>query len=470
MNRALILFFFFVSMQTIFSPDSSGQSGDAGIDTVLKKIAVEKDDNLRIDIIYSSLVFIGETNPLLGLKYAKSLFDYSQKNKDNIAEAYAMSYTGKMYAVSGNLEKGLEYALKGKEMAEKTGNEKLLAISNSLLGLIYKSLSNFPKAISVYTTSVAAAEKANYKPAQVWGFQNLADCYLAINQVDSALMYAQKDYELCQRIKYYDFFSYTFINLGVIHGKMGNTAVALGYFDMAIQESYKSKSPRQLNWALTAKAQYFHAINQNDSGIFYAKQAIAAVQNTEFTSNSIKPAQLLLDIYRGNNVDSAFKYSELYRVTNDSLFNAKAIQQTQLMTFEDELRQQKLAAEKIKTEEQRKQNIQYALLALGIIIFVISFLLLSRRHITNTKVIQFLGVLALLVVFEFLNLLLHPFLESITHHNPVLMLLALVCIAALLVPLHHKLEKWATHKLVEKNKVARLAAAKKTIEQLEENG
>jgi hypothetical protein len=48
------------------------------------------------------------------------------------------------------------------------------------------------------------------------------------------------------------------------------------------------------------------------------------------------------------------------------------------------------------------------------------------------------------------------------------MLLALVVIAALLVPLHHRLEKWATHKLVEKNKQVRLRAAKRTIEQLEE--
>jgi hypothetical protein len=49
------------------------------------------------------------------------------------------------------------------------------------------------------------------------------------------------------------------------------------------------------------------------------------------------------------------------------------------------------------------------------------------------------------------------------------MLLALVCIAAILVPLHHKIEHWATHKLVEKNKAIRLAAAKKTIERLEKN-
>ncbi|MBL0007055.1 MAG: hypothetical protein IPP25_07660 [Saprospiraceae bacterium] len=46
------------------------------------------------------------------------------------------------------------------------------------------------------------------------------------------------------------------------------------------------------------------------------------------------------------------------------------------------------------------------------------------------------------------------------------MLLGLVCIAGLLVPLHHKLEKWATERLVEKNKRVRLEMARKTIEKL----
>jgi hypothetical protein len=104
---------------------------------------------------------------------------------------------------------------------------------------------------------------------------------------------------------------------------------------------------------------------------------------------------------------------------------------------------------------------------MGIVTFIILYLLLSRRIITNPKLIEFFGVVALLIAFEFLNLLLHPFLESITHHSPILMLLALVCIASLLVPLHHKIEKWAKIKLVEKNKKIRLASAKKTIEELE---
>ena len=176
---------------------------------------------------------------------------------------------------------------------------------------------------------------------------------------------------------------------------------------------------------------------------------------------------MLTDIYEKTNCDSTLKYAKVLKIANDSLTSSKVNQQILLMTFEEDLRQQELAVEKIKATEERKQNIQYALIALGIIVLVTLYLLLSRSFITNTKLIEFFGVIALLIVFEFLNLLLHPFLERITHHSPPLMLLALVCIAALIVPLHHKLEKWATAKLVEKNKQLRLAAAKKTIKELE---
>jgi ABC-type transport system substrate-binding protein len=109
-------------MQTTFSQN-------ADIDSMLQKIAAEKDDSKRIDVIYSSLVIIGETNPVLGLKYAQKLLDYFQINKDKIGEAYAMSYMGKMYGVSGNIER-IRYALKGKEIADILVMKKL-AISNT---------------------------------------------------------------------------------------------------------------------------------------------------------------------------------------------------------------------------------------------------------------------------------------------------------------------------------------------------
>ena len=169
------------------------------------------------------------------------------------------------------------------------------------------------------------------------------------------------------------------------------------------------------------------------------------------------------------NTDSAYYYLQLQYAFRDSVFSREKTNRIQSLEFSEQIRITEEEVKKIKEEEQRKENIQYALIALGIITFIITFLLLSRSIIINAKVIEFLGVIALLLVFEFLNLLLHPFLERMTHHSPVLMLLALVCIAALLVPLHHYLQKMITHKLVEKNKQIRLEAAKKTIEELEKN-
>jgi len=179
-------------------------------------------------------------------------------------------------------------------------------------------------------------------------------------------------------------------------------------------------------------------------------------------------AEILRKIYTHSaEKDSIIYYAQLQIDYKDSVSNQKKLAEFQNITFSQQLRQIDEQKRLEQDEEQRKQNLQYALIALGIVTFIIVYLLLSRSFITNTKLIEFFGVIALLIVFEFLNLLLHPFLERVTNRSPVFMLLALVCIAALLVPIHHKIEKWATAKLVEKNKRIRLAAAKKTIEQLE---
>jgi hypothetical protein len=130
-------------------------------------------------------------------------------------------------------------------------------------------------------------------------------------------------------------------------------------------------------------------------------------------------------------------------------------------------RQAELAQKKKEEEEVRKHNLQYAAIALGMVALLIGFLVLSHSVLANQKLIRFLGVVSLLIIFEFLNLLLHPWLGGVTHHSPILMLLAMVCVAALLVPLHHRVEHWVIHRLVEKNNRIRLAAAKRTIQQLE---
>ena len=439
------------------------------VDSIIQKIAVEKDEDKKVDLIFNNLYAPGyDSSTSQIIEVGRAWIKQGQEKKELLIEASGFCFLGLGFRMSGNSIKGLEYHQKALEIAEKKGNFSILAMTKNQMGHVYRDRDDFDKALQVYSSALPDAENGKNEMVKAWPLMNIGSMYMRMGKLDSALKYLQKSYELALHADTLDL-AYVLWNLGGIHSRMGNEALAITYYNMSLQKAKRGNRLRQLCWAYTDMAEHFQRMNQPDSSRFYAKKAVEVIQNTSFFYMSMQPAKLLADMYEKSNCDSTLKYASIYKIANDSLYSKKANQQVQLMTFEEDLRQQEVAAEEIKTEDERKQNIQYALLAIGIITFIFLFLMLSRRYITNTKLIQFLGVVALLLVFEFLNLLLHPFLESITHHSPVLMLLALVCIAALLVPLHHKLEKWATHKLVEKNKQIRLAGAKKTIEELEKN-
>jgi tetratricopeptide (TPR) repeat protein len=459
MKKTITLFCFIASIQTAFAQKLNA-------DSIIQKIAAEKDEDKKVDLIFSFYSPGYDANPSIMMEDGQALLKLSEKNKDILLEASAYCFIGFGYRMAGNFIKGLEYHQKSLALAEQCGNFSILAMAKNQMGHIYRDREEYDEGLKLYSSALFDSERGKNNMVKAWPLMNIGSMYFKMSKPDSALSYLQRSYVLTLKYDTLDL-SYVLWNLGGVHSLMGNAALAITYYNMAIQKAIEGNRVRQLNWAYVGLAEHYQRMNQPDSCLLYAKKSIAAVQNTAFSFMSIKPAKLLTDMYEKNNCDSTLKYATIYKLANDSLYSKKANQQIQLMTFDEDLRQQEVAAERLKEEQQRKQNIQYALLALGIITFIILFLALSRRHITNTKLIQFLGVVALLVVFEFLNLLLHPFLEGITDHSPILMLLALVCIAALLVPLHHRLEKWATHKLVEKNKQIRLAAAKKTIEQLE---
>lgn len=448
-------------MQMVFAQKTN-------VDSILQKVAVERDGDKKFDLLMNLIGTEINNNPEWCIETGLKILNQSKSENSSVEKTVAYSFLGQGYRLLGNPIKGLDYHLKAIATAEKTNNLSLLAFAENQTGHIYRDREEYDKAAKIYLSSTGHADKGKNEQIKAWAPSNLGAVYLATNNLDSSLMYSQRAYEIFVRLKTINKNSgYLFTNLGGVQSKMGNAQLAVSFFNMAINQYQGSSNIRYLNLLYNGLAEHYQRNNQTDSCAFYAKKAIAAVNNTSFFYLSSKPAKLLTDIYEKTNCDSTLKYAKVLKTANDSLTSSKTNQQILMMTFEEDMRQQEVAAEKLKAADERNQNIQYALIALGIIVLLTLYLLLSRSFITNTKLIEFFGVVALLIVFEFLNLLLHPFLERITHHNPILMLLGLVCIAALLVPLHHKVEKWATLKLVEKNKQIRLAAAKKTIQQLD---
>ena len=436
------------------------------LDSLLPKIKAEKNDSARYYLAMSALT-ISETNPVEDMHNSEIILLHGQKNNDLVCQVLGYCCLCYDYIAFGNKVKSLEFGIKANQAAEESKNDRLKTFAKAMLALTYLTMGDFEKAVAYNKDAIEAGTKYDTDIIYVCAVNDMGTIYLAMGKIDSALIYTQKAYELAVKSGITYWLTSTYLQFGSIHAAMKNTSLALNYWNLALEEAKRIGSPKFASTAYNAIAQFYYNANQKDSAKLYATKAITSVTNTAFYTLNVDPAKLLLNIYRDTNIDSAFKYSEIYRAATDSLFNVRTLQQAQLMAVEEEARIAELKMEEEKEEDERKQNLEYTFIALGIISFFMIFILFSRRHITNTNVIKFLSVVSLLIVFEFINLLIHPFLEKITHHSPLLMLISLVGIAAIIIPFHHKLEHWAVNKLIENNKRARLEAAKRTIEQLE---
>jgi tetratricopeptide (TPR) repeat protein len=378
----------------------------------------------------------------------------------------------------GNFIKGkTTEALKGQYtalgLAEELKDSAFIFLSYNFIGNSHKEYGDYAKSLFFYRKAYKIGMECGSQQLIGYAAMNLGYAYGQLNQLDSALYFEQQAYALS--IRRGTSTSAIENNLGNIQYKYGNYAIAKAYYQTSLNKTLLERNGflgnRPIVNSYLGLANCFKSFNNLDSAIYHAKKALQVSEKINYLKGIRDVSKLLSELFKNKaQIDSAYYYQSMYITTNDSLYNRDKSSSIESLTFEQNLKEQQQQSELQRQQEDRSHNIQMAITAIGILTFIILFLLLSRSILVSHKVVEFLSIVVLLMVFEFINLLIHPFLEKVTNHSPALMLLALVAIAALIVPLHHKLEHWSINKLVEKNKAIRLANAKKTIAELETSG
>jgi hypothetical protein len=133
----------------------------------------------------------------------------------------------------------------------------------------------------------------------------------------------------------------------------------------------------------------------------------------------LNASNFLADYYKEHHmVDSAYRYLSAVIATKDSLFGQEKIRAIQNLSFDETMRQQEIAAQKKEAEENHVRNLQ--LLAIGVFIpmFFLGVLFLSRTRV-RPRIVEFLGMLSLLLFFEFITDLVYPYVSQLTNENPI---------------------------------------------------
>jgi hypothetical protein len=197
----------------------------------------------------------------------------------------------------------------------------------------------------------------------------------------------------------------------------------------------------------------FDSTGQRDSAFYYGRLALHHAREMGSPQLLLYSTKQLSALFKeSNKLDSAFIYHELAMNAKDSLTSQEKQKQVQALTFNEQLRQMEIEKQKMEAAAARKRNLELAGIAIFIPLFLLAVLLLGRKKV-KSRTIEFLGILGLLFLFEFIVLLVHPYIGHWTHESPLWMLLILVAVAAILIPLHHRSETWIKKKLASKPEV-----------------
>ncbi|MFZ1687150.1 MAG: tetratricopeptide repeat protein [Flavobacteriales bacterium] len=377
----------------------------------------------------------------------------------------ALMHIGDSFNGSADAALQLKYFYQGLEYAKRSGSPDEIGTAHKQIATVYKSLGDLPRALEFLKLAIANVRSRNQINRTSC---HLSDCYRLMGQPDSALYWAQRS-NIIPRPEDDDYaYARSYYMLGSAYAAKGERQLAEVHFARAIQVADSFHVMIPLYGSLVARGRMALEAGDIPAAIADGRRALLVSSEGSNLEGLISASDLLRQAHKASGQsDSAYHYFEMRVMYADSLINATNLNKLQNMAFAQELKEREDA--KLREEEaiNRTNNIQFGIIALIVITLGIFLLIFSRTSVVGAKAIKNLSLIALLLFFEFINLLLHPFLDRITNHSPLLMLLCMAAIAGLLIPLHHRMEKLITNMLVSKNNRVRLEAARRTIEELE---
>ncbi|HEX5002532.1 MAG TPA: tetratricopeptide repeat protein [Bacteroidia bacterium] len=453
----------FVMAAFFFNLSAHGQNEQA--DSLRRQLQTEEQDTSRA-LLYTKLGrMMLYSNPDSAMLMAQKGLALSEQIGYVTGEIVNLNLTGSIYNVTGNYPKALEILLSALKKSESTGDQENISRLMTSVGIVYAYEGDQRQCIDYNLKALKIAEQNNFENRKAVNLLNIGDGFEKLDILDSALAFTNRAYELAVKLNNEDYIGITLNNLGNIYSKMKYNEVAMGNYRLGVPYLIRMENSETLCETYLGQARLFEQSGNNDSCLFYAKKSFQIAQNGAFTSQVMNASSYLADYYKSvGNIDSAFIYQSETIAAKDKQFSQEKAMEIQRISIDEISRQQKIEEARLAQENQRKLNMQYAILGASLIGLILIFLLLTKSIIVKESWIRFLGVLSLLLVFEFLNMFVHPVLATLTHHSPFLMLVALVLVAAILIPAHHKLEHWVTTRLMEKNRQIKLSAAKHIME------
>lgn len=404
-------------------------------------------DTARADYLFELANKYAQNKPDSELIAAGEALYLSRKAKYVTGERRALKQMAEAYQFMGNYPLALHYYLERLKLDEQFGGSAEQVVTLLSMANLYQLEGDFKQALAYAKKGAVLIDRNNLDDYRWYADMVFGDAYEKMNDPANALIYDNRAYQLAAAAKNPAWLGMSLNNWGNAYLKSGNREEALRCYRRGIPYLLSSGNASFLCESYKGIATVHFETGEPDSAIIYAKKSLALAISRNFDEKYIKACELLTIIYqKQHSADSALKYQTSLMTMKDKVYSRQKSLQIATMTLEEQLRQKEQARERAEQERHRRYVLNMLLVGLLIPFSFLVSLVLSKKKM-HKRVIEFSGIISLLLLFEYLTILLHPAVESWTDESPFLEIMIFVAVAAVLTPAHHRLERWMLQKL-----------------------
>ncbi|MBN8786427.1 MAG: tetratricopeptide repeat protein [Terrimonas sp.] len=418
-------------------------------DSLEKLLTTAVNDTTKVILMWQMADAVSMYQPDTALKTVQQALFLAKRIKYTEGESRSLGITAEVFRKIGNYPKALDFNLRKLKLEETRQNQYNLASVLMNIGIVYVFQEEYREGLKYYFQADSIITTYNIEPFKYHIALNVGDAYYRLNMPDSAYNYFNKSLQIARQLGDGDFIGTSMTGLAHCYLTEDDYPFALLNYQTALKYLSAANDDDIFCEAALGLSRLYKRMNKMDSAIHYAGISLSVAKKDGFLTHELDATEMLVDCYKETrNIDSAFTYMQQVYKLNDAINSRDKIKEVQIISSNEQLRQVEREEEKRIALKERSQQLQLLFIGIFIPIFFALTIILSRINIP-IRVIKGLGIVSLLFFFEYLTLLLHPYVLEITHHTPLLEILIFVVIAAILIPAHHRMEHWLIEKLMD---------------------
>lgn len=343
------------------------------IEKLKSTLLLAKDDTTKVTLLFNIFDHYRYTYADSSLNYVQQALELSEKLKYERGIALSQLFLCETFSMLGNDPQALNYGFKALAMFEKLKDTMGICNTSTSIGNFYGGQNDYQKSLLYYNNVLRIMNAYSDKSQIFYFWGGISGIYLQINQLDSALFYADMAYRADPT------WCYGLRLMASIYAQMGDIENAYGFYRKAMTSAIENNLHNDLIETYMGIAKLHRNDGRNDSAVVYASKALLGIGKSSYPSGILELSRMLAEIYESKEEkDSAMKYLKLTVAIKDELYNTEKIRAFQNISFNEDLKRKEFDI--ARAESQNRLKLSLSLGGLVVVLVIVGILLRNNRQ------------------------------------------------------------------------------------------